>query len=212
MTEIDTRLRILNLYAGIGGNRQLWPPNISVTAIERDAEIAQAYHDRFPQDIVIVTDAHRYLLEHYMDFAFIWSSPPCQTHGQYRYNVGVRAKGYKAVYPDMQLYEEIIFLRHHAIDKWVVENTISYYQPLIPPQKIARHYFWANFLIPKIDIPAKGIRYKNRIGEYEQEFGISLSKYKITNKRQVFRNAVDPTLGKHIFQSAMRHANCAEGA
>ena len=51
-------MRILNLYAGIGGNRTLWDGH-EITAIENDSEIAKAYSDRFPQDEVIVGDAHQ---------------------------------------------------------------------------------------------------------------------------------------------------------
>ena len=49
-------MKILNLYAGIGGNRKLWE-NVSVTAIEYDAKIAEIYKDLYPNDEVIVTDA-----------------------------------------------------------------------------------------------------------------------------------------------------------
>lgn len=199
----ETCYNVLNLYAGIGGNRALWPDNITVTAVELEPEIAKAYKDRFSNDTVLVCDAHDYLLEHYQDYDFIWSSPPCPTHGQYRYNVGVRAKGYKGLYPDMKLYEEIIFLHYHAKCKWVVENTISYYEPLIKPQKVARHYLWANFNIPDIKLPAAGIRNKNKISDWEKELGISLSKYKIPNKRQVLRNCVNSLLGSHVLAQAL---------
>lgn len=193
----------LNLYAGIGGNRALWPGNVKVTAVEREPEIARAYQDRFPDDIVVVGDAHAYLLEHYAEFDLIWTSPPCPTHGQYRYNVGVRAKGYKGVFPDMALYEEIIFLQYHHEGKWVVENTISYYEPLVNPQKVARHYFWANFDIPDIKLPAAGIRDKNKISDWENELGLSLDIYRIPNKRQVLRNCVDSRLGNHVLAQAL---------
>src|SRR3990167_10729101 len=70
-------MRILNLYAGIGGNRKLWGDEHEITAVEYKSEIAAIYSDFFPNDKVIVTDAHQYLLEHYKEFDFIWSSPPC---------------------------------------------------------------------------------------------------------------------------------------
>ena len=198
-----TGYNALNLYAGIGGNRVLWPDNINVTVVEIEPEIARAYKDRFPNDTVIVGDAHDYLLDMYDQFDFIWSSPPCPTHGQYRYNVGVRAKGYKGLYPDMKLYEEIIFLQYHCQGKYVVENTISYYDPLVKPQKVARHYLWANFEIPDIKLPAAGIRSKNKISDWEEELGISLKDYKIPNKRQVSRNCVDSRLGQHVLAQAL---------
>lgn len=50
------KVKILNLYAGIGGNRKLWD-NCEVTAIEINPLIAKIYKDHFPDDEVIVTDA-----------------------------------------------------------------------------------------------------------------------------------------------------------
>jgi len=196
-------IKTLNLYSGIGGNRKLWK-DVSVTAVDHSKEIASIYSNLFPQDKVIVSDAHKYLLEHFSEYDFIWSSPPCPTHSQYRYNVGVRAKGYKGVYPDMKLYEEIIFLKYHFKGKWVVENTISYYEPLIKPQKVSRHYFWANFHIEDIKIKPTGIRDKNKISSLEQRLGFDLSAYKIKNKRQILRNCVNSELGNHILKQAFK--------
>lgn len=69
-------MKILNLYAGIGGNRKLWGDEHEITAVEYDPKIAEIYQKFFPNDKVIVTDAHQYLLEHFQEFDFIWSSPP----------------------------------------------------------------------------------------------------------------------------------------
>lgn len=193
-------MKTLNLYAGIGGNRKFWQ-GVSVTAVEIDPEIAEAYADLYPDDKVVVGDAHQYLIDHYQEFDFIWSSPPCPTHGQYRYNVGVRAKGYKGVYPEMSLYQEIIFLKYHFSGLYSVENVISYYDPLVAPQKIGRHYFWANFEIPQFKSSTQHIRSKNKISDFQE---YDLSKYKISNKRQVLRNCVDPYLGLHVFSCAQR--------
>jgi len=77
-------MKILNLYAGIGGNRKLWGNAHKVTAIEIDPKIAEIYQEFFPKDTVIITDAHQYLLEHYKEFDFIWNSPPCPTHSKLR--------------------------------------------------------------------------------------------------------------------------------
>jgi len=57
-------MRILNLYAGIGGNRKLWT-DVEVTAVEMNPKIAAIYQDFFPNDKVIVADAHQYLLDHF---------------------------------------------------------------------------------------------------------------------------------------------------
>src|SRR3990167_5602421 len=150
-------MKILNLYAGIGGNRKLWT-DVDVTAIELVPEIASIYKDFFPQDKVIVTDAHQYLLEHFGEFDFIWSSPPCPTHSKinkanhlspYKDNTIQlnHGGGIEPRYPDMKLYEEIIFLTHFFKGKWCVENVVGYYEPLIKPNNIAKHYFWTNFIL-----------------------------------------------------------------
>ena len=194
-------MKILNLYSGIGGNRQLWG-DVDVTAVEYKEDIAQVYKEFYPKDDVIVADAHEFLLHNFQRFDFIWSSPPCTSHGQYRYNVGVKAKGYKPLYPDMKLYEEIFLLKHHFSGKWVVENTISYYEPPIKPQKISRHYFWSNFIIPPIKLETTGIRYKNKIKDLEDFLGINLSPYKLKEKRKILRNCTNPVLGLHVLNSA----------
>lgn len=149
-------MKILNLYAGIGGNRKLWEGH-KITAVELDPKIASIYQDFFPKDEVIVADAHKYLLEYYKEFDFIWSSPPCPTHSRIRNEAGVGRGQNEPVYPDMKLYEEIIFLQHmYKLEnsgfkgRYVVENVISYYDPLIRPRKLAEHYFWTNFPIREI--------------------------------------------------------------
>ncbi len=198
------RLKVLNLYAGIGGNRKLWE-NADVTAVEQNKEIAETYADIFPSDEIVIGDAHQFLLEHYAEFDFIWSSPPCQTHSRIRQFVGVNAKGFKPVYPDMTIYQEIIFLRHNAKCHWVVENVNPYYEPLIKPTaKIGRHLFWANFEIPHLEVKAQNLRTRNAISDVESLHNLDLTKYKIANKRQILRNCVDSELGKHIYKEMTR--------
>ena len=137
------KIRVLNNYCGIGGNRKLWK-NVDVTAIENNPKIATIYQDFFPDDKVIVGDAHKYLLEHFAEFDFIWSSPPCPSHSRARF-WGWSKK--RPIYPDMKLYQEILFLKHHSKAKWIIENVISYYKPLIESLKLGRHYIWSNFFI-----------------------------------------------------------------
>lgn len=195
-------MRILNLYAGIGGNRKLWGDEHEVTAVEIDADIAAVYKKLYPNDTVIVGDAHEYLLEHLLDYDFIWSSPPCPTHGQYRYNVGFRAKGYRPVYPNMQLYEEILLLQHYYKGLWVVENTKPYYTPLVTPTAtLQRHLFWSNFNISDSEYKPKLIRSKNKLSDFINSDAVVGTK--ITNKRQVLRNCVDAELGLHVLKGAM---------
>lgn len=130
------KYKILNLYACLGGNRYKWDEcgDIEVTAVEWDAELAKAYQERFPNDKVIVADAHQYLLEHYKEFDFIWSSPPCPSHSKIRITQKTR-ETFTPLYPDMKLYEEIIFLDNHFDGKYCVENVTPYYEPLIPAKK-----------------------------------------------------------------------------
>ena len=142
-------MKILNLYAGIGGNRKLWGDNHDITAVELDPKIAEIYHDFFPNDKIIGADAHQYLLEHFKEYDFIWSSPPCPSHSALRQGFSV-SNGAKPLYPDMKLYEEILLLKHSFDHKYCIENVISYYDPLIRPFEIGRHYYWANFFIADI--------------------------------------------------------------
>lgn len=200
-------MKILNLYAGIGGNRKLWGGEHEVTAVEYKPEIAAIYADLFPNDTLIVGDAHAYLLEHYEEFDLIWASPPCPTHSQLgrlrALNKHNAATGQYSLprYPDMKLYEEIIFLKHFFKGKWVVENVIAYYEPLIRPIEIQRHHFWSNFHIQNIPLDADNID-KGKVKEWEIKLGYDLSKYTGVNKRLVLRNCVRPELGLHILQEA----------
>ena len=190
--------KVLNLYAGIGGNRKLWT-DCEVTAVEYNSDIAAIYKDFFPQDDVIVGDAHDYLLKHYKEFDFIWTSPPCPTHSRARF-WGLNVGSYLPVYPDMKLWQEIIFLKHHATSKWVVENVTPYYQPLIEPQKIGRHLFWANFSVGDVKTP----EFKKDSFEYLQKLhGFNIEKYKLKNRVQVLRNCVHPQIGEYVFNRAM---------
>jgi len=199
-------IKILNLYAGIGGNRKLWPNDeIEVTAVELDPYIAKIYQDFFPNDQVIVGDAHQYLLDHHKEFDFIWSSTPCPTWSRIRNEAGVGCGQNKAVYPDMKLYQEIIFLKHFFKGKWVVENVISYCKPLIKPFIIHEHYFWANFII-------SGKRNADRchmkgMVDLRKSRGFDISEYKKTvDERKVLRNCVNPNLGLHVFKCAFKES------
>jgi DNA (cytosine-5)-methyltransferase 1 len=193
--------KILNLYAGIGGNRKKWE-NVQVTAIEYDAEIAGVYKDFFPDDIVIVDDAHKYLEKHYKEFDFIWSSPPCQSHSKVRM-MASKGGSYPPVMPDLTLYSEIIFLQHFAECLWIIENVKPYYQPLIPnTQKLGRHYIWSNFNIPHKEM-SDGLSHNERGMSHKGFF--DLRKYKMHQRKdQIIRNSVNPDLGQYVFDCAMQ--------
>lgn len=197
------QLKRLNLYAGIGGNRKKWGHAHKVTAVEFDPVIAAAYAKEFPGDDVIVGDAHEYLRKNYKAFDFIWSSPPCQSHASFRKNICVRFRGTEPVYPDMKLYQEIIFLQGHANCKWVVENVRPYYTPLINPTVyLQRHLIWSNFAIGRIGIPHTKLR-SAQIPELSKHHGFDLKDFRHPNKRQVLRNCVSPEVGAHVLNCAL---------
>ena len=203
-------IKILNLYACLGGNRYKWDEvsDLDVTAVEWDEELAKLYQERFPNDKVIVADAHQYLLDHYKEFDFIWSSPPCPTHSRARY-WGFGANGKKPIYPDMKLYQEIIFLQHHFKGKYVVENVIPYYEPLIPTQKRGRHLYWTNFILPKkLSTRSKKLKENTTNSEslnhYNKYHDFDFTKYKGNQLvLKIARNLVDYEAGKTILETAL---------
>jgi DNA (cytosine-5)-methyltransferase 1 len=153
-------MKILNLYACLGGNRYKWDEvaDIEVTAVELDPEAARLYKERFPNDTVIIADAHEYLLDHYKEF-------------------------YKG--------------------KYLVENVIGYYEPLISPQQRGRHFYWCNFVLPNFKSNDAKIR-EWQLPELEKHHQIDLSKYKgEQNKRKMARNLVHFEAGKTILETAL---------
>ena len=190
-------MKILNLYSGIGGNRELWSGDIEVTAVEYNPDIAKVYQELYPNDKVIVGDAHQYLLEHYKEYDFIWASPPCPTHSDIR-RCGVHKGQYEALYPDMTLYQEIILLQHFAKGYWCIENVKPYYEPLIHTSKVLqRHLFWSNFDIKSYNETDN--RRHTEITGKTQVYGFNLNNFEIKDKRKVLRNLVNPEIGLHIF-------------
>ena len=195
-----TAMKVLNLYSGIGGNRKLWE-DVDVTAIELNPEIAKIYQDFFPGDKVIVTDAHEYLLEHFKEFDFIWSSPPCPSHSRARF-WGFGSGKIQTIYPDMSLYQEILLLKHYFKGEWTVENVNPFYDLLIPGKQIGRHIFWSNFHIKYIKTKDADIN-RGNINEWQKLHGFNISKYKLTTRRdKILRNCVHPETGLHVLDGA----------
>ncbi len=199
-------MKILNLYSGIGGNRKKWKLNENdiVVAVEINEAIAKIYKDNFPNDIVIIGDAHEYLLNHFREFDFIWASPPCPTHSRVRKTLAFKKKKdgtifeqNKPVFPDMTLYQEIIFLDNYFNGLYCVENVIPYYEPLIQPQKLGRHLFWANFEIPNKKFEARGSF--DSLEELAQKLEFDISSWHHVDKRLLLRNCVEPEVADYIF-------------
>jgi DNA (cytosine-5)-methyltransferase 1 len=201
-------MKVLNLYAGLGGNADRWDGDI--THVELEEDIAGIIKQRKPGEKVIIADAHQYLLDHAHEFDFVWSSPPCQTHS--RMMKATRHK--KNRYTDMSLYQEILCLKHFYKGYWVVENVKPYYEPLIEPTAIiGRHCFWSNFPIdpmgykgpeqPKGFIRAGTVKETRVLKEW---LGIHYEGnlyYKDNHcPGQVLRNCVHPELGLYILEQA----------
>jgi len=200
------KYKVLNLYACLGGNRYKWnevKEDIEVTAVELDEEAARLYQERFPNDKVIIDDAHQYLLDHYKEFDFIWSSPPCPTHSRSRF---ARRNTTTAVYPDMKLYQEILFLDKWFKGKYCVENVIPYYEPLIPAKKKGRHLYWTNFNLPN-DLNERKcsiMESKNELEKWCIFHDYDFRKYKGKQSVQkMARNLVDYEAGKTILETAL---------
>jgi DNA (cytosine-5)-methyltransferase 1 len=127
-------------------------------------------------------------------------------------------------YPDLGLYQEIIFLQSFFKGKYCVENVIPHYEPLIPAQQMHRHLFWCNFKIrttgkgnpPKqiANAVAQNTQKKvtrakkyygdiNSIKNNQPRFGFDLSGIDLgSRKDQVLRNCVDPQIGLDILNCA----------
>ena len=197
---MNKKIKILNCYAGIGGNRKLWGDDFEITAVEYDPNIAKIYSDNFPNDTMVIADAHQYLLENFKDFDIIWASPPCPTHSR------LRMMNKEIVYPDMNLYAEIILLQKWFKGLWIIENVMPYYEPLIKPSIILhRHAIWSNFTIEHREYEKLETCRKSKEREFLQEkLGFDVSNYTGIDKRKVLRNCVVPEMGLHILESALK--------
>jgi DNA (cytosine-5)-methyltransferase 1 len=214
-------MKVLNLYACLGGNRYKWDEvakeagiQLEVTAVELDEEAAILYQERFPNDKVVVADAHQYLLDNFKEFDFIWSSPPCPSHSKVRITQKTR-ENFKFLYPDLKLYEEVIFLDNFFKGKYVVENVTPYYEPLVPAQKRGRHLYWTNFTLPN-DINERKLNgilcsMENEVDTLCEFHDYDFRKYKGKQSVQkMARNLVDYEAGRTIFEIALGIVNKKE--
>ena len=184
-------MKILNLYAGLGGNRELWDDHI-ITAVEHEPKIAYTYSNKFPHDFIRICDVHVYLRDisnnlNYFDF--IWASPPCQSHSQ-------MMRFYKNTnqHPPIPRMDEIFglltWLPKYYDGLFCIENVQSWYKWIIKPTvKIDRHCFWANFPIPKR-------RFRDLIHGHGSLNNSRIMRDTTLNQHQ--RNMVDPRIGKYI--------------
>ena len=110
-------------------------------------------------------------------------------------------------YPDMRLYQEIIFLDNYFTGKYVVENVIPFYEPLITAHKRHRHLYWTNFKLPNNlsnrynpDLS----RTKNLIDALSKFHDYDFRKYNGEQRmNKIARNLVDYEDGKTILETAI---------
>lgn len=196
-------MKVLNLYAGLGGNRALWPEHANVTAVENDPKILAAYQRQYPGDHCVNGDAHIYLLEHLHEYDFVWSSPPCQTHS-------TLGRAAKRRYPDFRLYEEIHLLENEFRGPWAVENVVPWYRPLKPPTfKVGRHLFWASAfaMIQDEPSPPNFANLGTMAGRARLLDWLGLTIPEVIYYQgnhcpsQVVRNCVHPAVGRRVFDA-----------
>ena len=200
-------MKILIGCAGLGAESELWDDNVNdITHVEIDPKIGGVLQERKPNRKVIISDAYDYLLKNSRNFDFVWFSPMCQ--GNSRMIRGGRNR--KPRFPDLKLYEVKIFLDYNFKGKYVIENVVPYYKPLIKPTaKIGRHLFWSNFPIDesfKCNQPKGFIKTGTVKGseELKKWLGIHYEGNLYYNGNhdpcQVLRNCVHPDLGSHVFR------------
>lgn len=202
------KIKVLNLYGCLGGNRYKWDEletSLEITCVELDPFLCELYQERFPNDIVINTDAHEYLRSNYNKYDIIWSSPPCPSHSIARYG----NKKIDYIYPDMSLYQQNVLLESLFKGTWVIENVIPYYKPLIPYHKVGRHAFWSNIYIPgniQYRKPSfKFMKTNDEISKLSEFHDFDLYQYKGKQRKdKIGRNLVDYVLGKSIFQLLLK--------
>lgn len=200
-------MRYLIGCAGIGGESELWDDvNNEIVHVELDPKIAKVLQDRKPNRKVIVGDAYEYLLNHYQEFDFTWFSPSCQANSRM-----IRSgKNRKPRFPDLKLYELKIFLDYNYEGRYVIENVVPYYKPVIEESaRIGRHLFWSNFEInedfeikqPKDFIMLGTVAGSKQLKEW---LGINYEGNLYYNGNhdpcQVLRNCVHPLLGNHVHE------------
>jgi DNA (cytosine-5)-methyltransferase 1 len=98
----------------------------------------------------------------------------------------------------MRLYQEILLLDGYFDGYYCIENVIPWYEPLIEPQKLGRHCFWANFKIPNKKFEPRGSF--DNIEELANKLGYDISNWKNVDKRLLLRNCVEPEVAKYIME------------
>lgn len=197
-------MRYLNLYSGIGGNRSKLPDDVEVTAVEYDQKVADVYSRLWPNDEIIVTDAHSYLLDNYQRYDFIWSSPVCVTRSKFTRS----GRNRKPYYVDMSVYQQYLLLNHMSDAYWVIENVHPFFNELIPPTiELGRHRFWTNFHVEPFvppELPGMFEKTREELHDFHEiYYSESLCNGTNHDPSQPLRNAVHGETGLHLYNCAL---------
>ena len=106
----------------------------------------------------------------------------------------------------MKLYQEIIFLENYFKGKYVVENVVPFYTPLINAKKRGRHLYWCNFNLPNDLKERKGgiMEGKDEVTKWCKFHDYDFTKYKGKQRRdKISRNLVDYEVGKKILETVL---------
>ena len=90
--------------------------------------------------------------------------------------------------------------------KYVVENVIPYYEPLIPAKKRGRHLYWTNFNLPSNLGERKGgiMEGKDEVNRWCDFHDYDFFKYKGSQRLdKIARNLIDYEVGKTILDTVM---------
>lgn len=196
---MTTKPKILNLYSGIGGTIHKLNDYSNITNVDNNKIVLEINKRLHPGSTNILCDAKEYLIKNYRNFDIILASPPCQPNTRLNYTLNsqniVRL-------PDLSIYEIVLFLEQFHKGLYMVENVISYFEPLIKPQILDRHFVWSNVKFKNIDMPNKFNLSSSNIKYLENSLGINLGKTKGLGKRkdQILRNCIHPGLGVQIIE------------
>lgn len=196
-------VKILNLFAGIGGNRKAWS-NHEIISVEINQDLARVYHQFYPEDLIIVDDVYKFLKRNELNkFDFIWASPPCTTHT-------CMTGANKRLVPDVTgIYGLKLYFDSVYQNAYVIENTQPWYQPLIQPSvKLDRHYFWSNFFIPCGNFaPRREKKYTSLTNPELLKFH-NIPNFRLYDKtlrkEVILRNCCHYSIGEHILESYLK--------
>lgn len=199
-------MKILNLYAGLGGNRKLWGDEHEITSVENNVSIANCYEELYPNDEIVIGDSIEYLKKNIDNFDFIWASPPCYTHTRFT------GRNHGLKFPNLEIYSFILVLRKFFKGNYCIENVIPWYPPLIKETvQLGRHYFWSNFTIPNKEFKLYNANLLMNPKELSKLRDVPLGIFNKLKgpwrnhdmKGQVLRNMVNPEIGKYIMNCSM---------